>query len=358
TGPVAAPRRLRVTARLSGTQPTENAWDVWVVPHPSGTLPLEVRVVDALDRETLAALEQGARVLLRAGDRKGSLETSGIWFLKGAPIAPPHAIHAHVPPEMLLELQSFDLEVGRVMHGEQLFDEVDPVLAFWDTHDIRHVNRWLLAFTARVGRGRLAATTLNHDSPAGRYVLEHLAQVLVDGPAPRRGFTAETLESLRSALRADTVDLVGWELATDPEDRGLAAGWQRGTATDGDWRPVRAGAHWESQGFEHYDGVAWYRTTLEVPERWRGATVRAVFEGVDDSYRLYVDGEEVARHGDPEAGETVWLVRTVCDLSEHLNYGAANHVVLRVVDHNGAGGLHRPVFVTTGPVDPASDLLH
>ena len=70
---------------------------------------------------------------------------------------------------------------------------------------------------------------------------------------------------------------------------------------------MRAGRHWEPQGFEHRDGIGWYRTAVEVPASWRGAAVHAVFEGVDDSYRLYVNGREVARFGDPASGETVYF---------------------------------------------------
>ncbi|MGA0061274.1 MAG: hypothetical protein ACO3RU_17005, partial [Planctomycetota bacterium] len=82
------------------------------------------------------------------------------------------------------------------------------------------------------------------------------------------------------------------------------------------------------------------------------------FEGVDDSYRLYLDGREIARHGDPETGETVWLIRTTADLTPHVVPGKTHSLVLRVVDHNGAGGLHRPVWMTNGPVDAHGDLIH
>jgi hypothetical protein len=35
-----------------------------------------------------------------------------------------------------------------------------------------------------------------------------------------------------------------------------------------------------------------------------------------------------------------------------------NQLTLRVVDHQGAGGLHRRVFVTDGPVDATSELIN
>ena len=62
----------------------------------------------------LDALENGAQVVLHAGPQAGSLRTEALWFLRGAPFAPLHPLHARVPAELLLELSSFDLETGRV----------------------------------------------------------------------------------------------------------------------------------------------------------------------------------------------------------------------------------------------------
>ncbi|MDA0933974.1 MAG: hypothetical protein O3C51_11015, partial [Planctomycetota bacterium] len=356
---VSVPRRLRVEAELTGSHPATNSWDVWVQPRPRGDLPPDVLVVDRLDRDTWDRLQRGAHVLLRAGSRKGSLKTSGLWFLRGAPFAPPHAIHASIPREFLMELQSFDLETGQVLFGEQLLDHVDPVLAFWDTHDIREVRPWLLAFTTRVGQGRLAATTLAEDSVAGQLVVEALAECLTRGPDPAHALPEALVDQIGHALDAEVLPLDDFEIALDPADAGLDAGWSDGgDRPDAEWRPIRPARHWEAEGIPGYDGVAWFRTRVRIPERWSGKPLTAVFEGVDDSYRLYLDGREIARHGDPETGETVWLIRTTADLTPHVEPGREHSLVLRVVDHNGAGGLHRPVWVTNGPVDARGDLIH
>ncbi len=350
------PRRVRLDARLDGTRPAANSWELWEHPAPTAADDPRVRVVDALDLDTLEFLEDGGDVLLRAGDRPGSLATVGLWFLKGAPWAPPHPVSPRLPADFLVALQGFDLEEGRVLRGEALLDEVDPVLGFWDTHDVDRVNSWLCAFTTRVGKGRLAASILADDTLAGRYVRQRLAGVLADGPPPERALSDATRARLRAELAAEGVDLRDFELALDPRDVGLTEGWAEGRG-NASWRPIRAGSHWESQGVGPYDGVAWYRTAFPVPERWRGRAVHAVFDGVDDSYRLYVNGREVARFGDPTTGESVWLVRTVADIAPALRYGAVNDLVLRVVDHGGAGGIHRAAYVTTGPVGDAP-LVH
>ena len=71
-----------------------------------------------------------------------------------------------------------------------------------------------------------------------------------------------------------------------------------------------------------------------------------------------MNGKEVGRHGDPAKGITVWLERTTTDVTPALLPGAVNHVVLRVVDHAGAGGIWKPIWLTNGPADAQSDLLH
>ncbi len=355
---VTAPRRLRIEARLTGSHPATSQWDVWVHPAPTGTLPDDLRIIERLDAATVDWIRAGGRALLLAGEREDSLRTSGMWFLKGAPFAPHHAVSAACPPEFLEHLQAFDLEAGRVLAWDPWLDQVDPLLGFWDTHDIRDVNRWLLAFTCGFGEGRLGATVLDHDTAAGRYVLEHLARALTDGPPPGRAWRDETIDALRGVLTAETIDLTEWKIALDPEDQGLAQGWAAGRGEPA-WRPIRVGAHWEAQGIEQYDGVAWYETSLTIPQTWPGdGPIHLAFEGVDDSYHLYLDGEQIGRFGDPATGETVWLVRTSVDLRPHVQPGGNYRITLRVVDHVGAGGIHRPVFVTTGPLDAQSTYVH
>jgi hypothetical protein len=93
-----------------------------------------------------------------------------------------------------------------------------------------------------------------------------------------------------------------------------------------------------------------------LPEWWSPSQpLYAIFDGVDDSYQLSVGGERVAAFGDPATGETVWLVRTFADISAHVVPGE-NVIALRVVDHVGAGGLHRAVWLSN--VEPgAEDML-
>lgn len=366
-GTTTAPAPLTVHAELLGSHPARGRWRLWQLPDPQPQPIPNLEIADRLTPELLDQIEAGGRVLLLAGERKASPRTEYLWSLRGAPFAPAHPVHGSVPKALWLEQSSFDLETGRVMPWDGWLDQVDPILAFWETHDIPEVRRHLLAFDTRIGNGRLLVTSLRigDGSPAGaakdaigQALLRHLA----DGPASQRALAGGTVAALRALLREKKLDLPVWRFRTDPDDRGRAASWaDPKTAVDGaEWRDLRAGSHWENQAddLRHYTGVAWYRIDLDVPADWRDLDARAVFDGVDDSFELWLNGEPAGSFGDPVTKTTIWLERQVAELGRRLRPGERNTLVLRVVDHAGAGGLWKPAFLTTGPADARSKLLH
>lgn len=355
--------RVRLHAELSGTVAQTTHWDLWQVPSDAPQ-PAEVLIVDALTTDLLDRIEKGARVLLRCGDRKGSLRTEAMWFLKGAPFAPEHPFHQRVSRDALLELCCFDFESGRVLPWQLLHNEVDAMLAFWDTHDVPEVRWHLLAADTRLGAGRLLFTSLSIDAGSGAraHLQQQFVQHLQHGPAAQHELSAATVEALRSSLDEQRIDLPTWRFRTDPQDQGRAGNWHDPACNvaAAPWRDLRAGSHWENQAadLEPYTGVAWYRVDVEVPASWRELHAQAVFEGVDDSFELWVNGQPAGTFGDAATRTSIWLERQVADLRGRLRAGESNTLVLRVVDHAGAGGLWKPVFLTTGPTDARSKLLH
>ncbi len=357
-------RRVRVHAQLTGSHPAKNHWDLWLVP-PWQQVATAVIHTEAMTPALLDQLENGARVILHANNQPGSLRTESLWFLRGAPFAPPHAIHQGIPADLLLELSSFDLESGRVMPWQHLRGQIDPMLAFWETHDIPEVRFHVLAFDCRVGKGRLVATTLRlHglEHTLGANLRHRFEQHLLTGPAPTRELSAATIAAMRAQLTEKKIELPTWRFRTDPDQVGSTANWHepKTDVTTADWRDLRAGSHWENQAedLKHFTGVAWYRLDVPVPADWQGLTARAVFEGVDDSFELWLNGEPAGRFGDPATKTTIWLERQVAELGSRLRCGQLNTLVLRVVDHAGSGGMWKPAFLTTGPAASGAPLLH
>ncbi|MBK8100487.1 MAG: hypothetical protein IPK26_25600 [Planctomycetes bacterium] len=348
--------------RLERTFPQQTwAWDVWALPRFDDARPGGVTVVDQLDLATLDHLERGGRVLLRVSGQRHSLRSEGKWYLTGAPFAPAHPVHAVLPRELLIDLQPFDLDGGRLMPWTVLRDQVDPILAFWETHDIAEVRTHLFAFDTRVGNGRLLASCFDTSTDAGRYVESALLHHLALGPAAGRALAPATLAALRGLLTESKLELPLWRFRTDADDQGRTGNWMAATTdvSAAPWRDMRAGSHWENQGddVKHYTGIAWYRVDFTLPADWAAAPARIVFEGVDDSFDAWLDGEPIGSFGDPVTKTTIWLQRQVAEVGDRFRAGGKHTLVLRVVDHAGAGGLWKPVFITTGPVDASSNLL-
>ena len=197
----ARPVRLRLSALLRGAEDAplaRNEWELWLLPAAATVDAAEagVRVSGELDRAAIELLEAGGKLLHLVHPGEGSLDTQDIWYLKGAPWAPPHPLHERVPPGLLCDLQSFDLEREFVVPGGELLDAVDPILAFWDTHDTHEVKSWLFVAEARVGKGRLLFSALDHETVAGRWLQNELVRHLAAGPEPDRELDPHLLRKL------------------------------------------------------------------------------------------------------------------------------------------------------------------
>ncbi|MCB9880697.1 MAG: hypothetical protein H6832_10230 [Planctomycetes bacterium] len=358
-------RPIRLHVRASSGE-LANSWSFWACPTPANTsVPEGVRIRKGLDLATLEWVEGGGALLLVPGS--GAPRSRGLWFLEGAGFgATQHPLFTRVPREMLYELQAFDLH-GPVFDDTELVRAFDCVLGYWDTHDEREsMKRHGLLLEARVGKGRILACALSLDlaperafgvaedtastdpNPARAWLRASLLAHLAEGPQPRETLGEAIRARIRASLTRETVELDGtWRLKKDERRVGTSERWFEDALDAEGWIDSRAGAHWEAAGLPHYTGQAWYRRDFVPPPSWKpGQPLWLVCDGVDDSYEVFVNGESIASHGDEATGTTVWLIRTSTDIGKAVRPGT-NQLALRVVDHVGAGGLHRPVRIQT-----------
>jgi hypothetical protein len=80
-----------------------------------------------------------------------------------------------------------------------------------------------------------------------------------------------------------------WNFRIDPEQMGEQEGWAKPDFDDQGWNKIYAGEAWESQDFSYYNGHAWYRKRVWIPEEWRGSVVRFEVDGVGDEYDLFIN---------------------------------------------------------------------
>lgn len=393
---VTEPKRLKFRAALaSSAGQNDNEWPLWIMPavagsysnrvliHPSlspqaqtelfpGCSPLDTAAMATqVSKFTLAAshfdddlvhwLELGGKVLMLPDGKSQSFALSPHWFLRGGPYIPASALSRRVPRDFFVELQHFDLAADVVPNLPHL-GSFDPILLLWDTHDQDTVKTHGIIFETRAAKGRLLVSAARHTgaNPAGRWLLNVLLDHLESDDAPRHGLPDDVWAYLKARLHADQTNLVSrlWQFKPDPKGEGLAKGWHSSSlAGTADWKEIHIGTWWELEGYPDLDGWAWYRLWVDIPSTWEGRDVFLSFEGVDDMYELYVNGEPAGKGGDLATHKDALNEKKSHNITRLVKPGSRALIAVRVYDWYGYGGIFRPVTLGTLPFNPQLDLL-
>lgn len=131
----------------------------------------------------------------------------------------------------------------------------------------------------------------------------------------------------------------GWLFQTDPSQNGHVHGWQTREFEPVDWNEAKIATSWQKLGFE-YEGVAWYRLLLELPEKPDYDVADLLFEGVDQSAWVWVNGQYVGSH------DLGWNVPFTADVGDILEWGKVNQISVRVLKTAGGhAGIWKPVYL-------------
>ena len=124
------------------------------------------------------------------------------------------------------------------------------------------------------------------------------------------------------------------------------ASWAWPQYDDSGWSTIEGGISWENQGYDDYDGFAWYRQEVFIPENLKK---RAFMNGglilrlarIDDADVTYFNGQILGSTGrfppDYQSGYGELRVYTIDP--ERIVWGAQNTVAVRVFDGGGGGGI-------------------
>jgi len=110
-----------------------------------------------------------------------------------------------------------------------------------------------------------------------------------------------------------------------------------------EWTRMPVPGTWDNHRPElaDYDGFAWYRCAVTIPESWKSRALYLYVEKVDNACETFFNGVKVGVSGTLPPQYTSGLAT-----NEHryvlpedlVKFGAANTVAIRVYDHDGAGG--------------------
>jgi hypothetical protein len=144
----------------------------------------------------------------------------------------------------------------------------------------------------------------------------------------------------------------------DPGDVGIKEKWYLKSMKDtADWKNIRINVYWSNtyespylelkRKLKDYDGVGWYSVALKIPEELRGRKIFLHFGGVADSCIVYVNGKKVGEHAavsDKKGDDQSFVIRIDDAVKWDLKY---QHVMVRVMNNSGPGGIHKPVWVVS-----------
>lgn len=133
--------------------------------------------------------------------------------------------------------------------------------------------------------------------------------------------------------------------------------WAAPSYNDSDWDRISVPGNWESQGYNDYNGYAWYRKSFRMNEVPPNTTLYLMLGRIDDADIVYLNGKEVGHSGKfpPEFKTSYDRIRRYIIPDGYLNESGDNIIAVKVYDSYLNGG------ITDGPVgiyiDTDVDLL-
>ena len=146
----------------------------------------------------------------------------------------------------------------------------------------------------------------------------------------RLGFDPNRMEQAYSEERAH------WQSLFTEKDKGMENGklcWTAPSLSEEDWQTISLPGYWEGKGLKDFDGIIWFRRSLEIPAEWAGKPLTLRLGMIDDEDITYFNGVEIAR------GAGYMTPRTYTIPAKLVKAGKAV-LAVRVSDFGGEGGIH------------------
>ncbi|MHB0935589.1 MAG: DUF4838 domain-containing protein [Armatimonadota bacterium] len=145
-----------------------------------------------------------------------------------------------------------------------------------------------------------------------------------------------------------------WQFQIDPQQIGEDIGLWRPENRGGNWQKINtSSSSWSNQGLRYYKGLAWYRTTVEVPKDAAGKRLFLWCGGVDETAKVWLNGQVIGI----SPGATFYPFEM--DATGAVKAGK-NQIVMcvsnQVVNEVGTGGIVAPVILYA-PKDGANAKL-
>jgi alpha-galactosidase len=143
------------------------------------------------------------------------------------------------------------------------------------------------------------------------------------------------------------------------------AAWKDANFDDTQWPSIKTNEDWELQGYDKYDGYAWYRIKFMLPSSlkknayWKD-TLSFHLGKIDDVDETFFNGEKIGQTGalptDNGGYSGMWDAYRIYNLpatSNLIQWDKENIIAIKVYDHGGNGGMFGgvPFIKLLEPID-------
>ncbi|MCM8817424.1 MAG: hypothetical protein NC913_07965, partial [Candidatus Omnitrophica bacterium] len=135
-----------------------------------------------------------------------------------------------------------------------------------------------------------------------------------------------------------------WDFLIDPTDIGEELGYFREGKIGGNWTKIKTKTlSWSDQGLRYYKGDAWYKSSVMIPEKFKGKKIFIWFGGVDELAKVWINGKLVGT----SPGKA--FVPFEFDVTDFIRFGKENFIAVKITNKRlnelGTGGITAPVML-------------
>ena len=147
---------------------------------------------------------------------------------------------------------------------------------------------------------------------------------------------SEMSASKENAMKKYEADKLQWQKNVDSKDAGMKNGkavWAAPGFNDESWMTMKVPGLFSQNGLEKFDGLVWFRHTVDIPSSMTGKALTLRLGSVDDIDVTYFNG---VRIGQTEG----WAKERVYQIPARLVKAGRNVIAVRNLDTSGDGGLY------------------
>ncbi|NDV67979.1 sialate O-acetylesterase [Dysgonomonas sp. 25] len=144
--------------------------------------------------------------------------------------------------------------------------------------------------------------------------------------------------------------LENWKKSVDNKDKGAKNGspvWAALQANDDDWDEMKVPGFMQDQGLLGFNGIVWFRKTIDIPANWAGKELTLNLGAIDDNDFTYFNGVEI---GYTEG----WMANRTYKVPANLVKAGKAVITVRVIDTGGSGGIYgepKSIYIEASPSD-------